>query len=294
MNAVLSLGVGVCVKNSLDKPIMQRYAFSQEGVRVFAEEALSQVDYFCPECLGKLRVRRGDIKIAHFFHFEGTKECRWRTRFQTHTTIQEELVRRLGPDGCAVECFFPEISRIADIAFHPQNVVFEIQVSPISEKELGERTLDYWKIGWHVIWILHIEQFGSKRASSGEEILQSIPHYLTDIGSERGSLWDEVSYAYKRKRFWFLPLSRKRLSTLFPIIYAQPPLAIGPPLSYSTTSAWHKQRKETWSCSLQGDFLSEGFPQNLTLPKKLPSKSDLFQRIRCFLFLLWVKISGSV
>ena len=273
---------------------MQRYAFSQEGVRVFAEEALSQVDYFCPECLGKLRVRRGDIKIAQFFHYEGAKECRWRTRLQSHTTIQEELIQRLGKENCSVEKFFPEIARIADVAFHPQKIVFEIQVSPISEKELEARTLDYWKTGWHVIWILHIEQFGSKRACLAEESLQSIPHYFTDIGSERGSLWDEVSYVYKRKRIWFFPFSRKRLSILAPIIHAPPPLAIRTASSYSTSLAWYKFRRETWSCSLQGDFLSEESSPNLSLPKKIPTKSDLLRRIRCFFFLIWVKISGSV
>lgn len=294
MTETLSLGTWVCVKNSLEEVYaMQRYAFSKEGVRVFAEEALSQVDYFCPECLEKVRVRRGEIKIAHFYHFEGAKECRWKTRFQTHTTIQEELVRRLGNDNCTVERFFPEISRIADVAFHPQKIVFEIQVSPISAGELISRTLDYWKTGWHVIWILHTEQFGSRRGSAAEETVQNIPHYFADIGPQGLILWDEASYVHKRKRIWFTPLSRKRFFSLVPIIHKTPPSSAQEPRTHSTTNAWFKHREETWSCSLQGDFLTEECPQNLSLPTKLPSGSDLLQRLRCFFFLLWIKISGA-
>jgi competence CoiA-like predicted nuclease len=272
---------------------MQRYALSENGTRVFAEEALPQVDYLCPECQGKLRVRQGEIKIAHFFHYEGTRECRWRTRFQTHTIIQEILSQQLGLHYCTLECFFPEISRIADIAFHPQKIVFEIQISPISEKELIQRTSDYWKTGWHVIWILHIEQFGSKRASSAEAALQTIPHYFTDLGSKRGTLWDEASFVYKKKRIWFFPLSRIKLSTLSPLVHSAPPQIHLPSTTFDSSTAWLEYRKKSWSCSLEGDFLTQGCPSTLHLPKKMPSRSDLFLRIRTFFFLLWIKISGS-
>lgn len=273
---------------------MQRYALTCEGTRVFAEEALPQVDYCCPECLGRLRVRQGEIKIAHFFHLEEKRECRWRTRFQTHSTIQEVLVQQLGEESCTRECFFPEISRIADIAYHPLNIVFEIQVSPISEKELMQRTLDYWRKGWHVIWILHIEQFGSKRASAAEEQLQSIPHYFTDIGSQRGSLWDEMSFVYRKRRRWFFPMRRVKLEVALPVVHFSPAcFGISPSQSFSSAAAWFEHRKACWSCSLSGDILASDCPQNLSLPQKVPPRKDFFQAIRTFFFLLWIRISGA-
>ena len=282
------------MSRTLRRVSMQRFAFSLNGERVFADDAIPQVDYFCPECREKLRVKQGDIKIPHFFHFEGTKECRWKTRFQTHSIIQEEFVQKLGAENCTLECFFPGIARIADIAYYPKKVVFEIQVSPISRKELEERTCDYWKAGWHIIWILHINQFGSKKASGAEELAEGVPHYFTDIGSNRGALWDEASFVSRGRRRFFSPLSRKFLDIVTPTIHGPLPKALASPQTFISSDKWLEYRHKNWSCSLLGDFLTEGNLSTLSLPSKLPSSSEIFPRLRSFFFLLWIKISGSV
>jgi hypothetical protein len=283
---------------------MQRFALSENGKRVFAEEAFPQVDYFCPECLSPLRLKRGEVKVAHFFHLEGTRECRWKTRFQVHTTIQESIAEKLGETACTLECFFPEISRIADIAYHPEKIVFEIQVSPISDEEVKKRTEDYWRVGWHVIWILHVDQFGRKKACAAESFLEGIPHYfvlLFDRGQiQELRIFDECSFVYKKRRRWFLPLSRENVSAVSPCTFFTPPQRVeGADTYFENAICWFQYRKKTWSCSLQGDILSKGVPKNVTIPSPFVvsfRKEDVcsfFARIRTFLFLLWLQIVGA-
>lgn len=276
---------------------MQRFALSEKGERVSAEEAVSQVNYVCPECLSLVRLKRGEIKVAHFFHLEEGRACRWKTRCQVHTSIQENIAQRLG--NCTVECFFPEISRIADIAYHPSKVVFEIQVSPISAQEVRARTEDYLRIGWHVIWLLHAEQFGRKKACEAEKALQGIPHYFTSFfDKEKLCVWDESSFVYKKKRMWFKPFSRITISNFVPCTFFTPIPHVNERESYfKNTQEWYEFRKREWSCCLSHDFLSKG-PVNGVCQLSFSSKHDdnsslLFLRLRTFLFLVWLRLVGA-
>lgn len=281
---------------------MQRFALTEEGKRVSAEEALSQVNYVCPECLSLVRLKKGEVKVAHFFHLEEGRECRWKTRFQVHTSIQENIAQRLG--NCTVECFFPEISRIADIAYHPSKVVFEIQVSPISAQEVRIRTEDYFRAGWHVIWILHAEQFGKQKACEAEEVFQGIPHYFTSF-FDRGDreelcVWDDSSFVYKRKRRWFKPISRIKILNFDPCIFFTPPSQVDKRERYfKSFKEWYEFRKKTWSCSLPHDLLSEISEKDLRIKHPLFSlknnvgRASIFLRLRTFFFLVWLKLLGA-
>ena len=191
---------------------MQRYAFSQDGERIEAAAAMGQVDYRCPECGGVVRVRKGEERVPHFFHRNEGLSCRLRLKDGLHQTVQSWLVRQLSPESCVCECHFPQISRVADVAFFPQKIVFEVQVSPISAEEAIARTRDYWRLGWHVIWLLHVQTYGRAAASSFEASLGPIPHYFTSIGWGGGSTWDEVSVVRGSRRQWlFFPPKRQKL-----------------------------------------------------------------------------------
>ncbi|MEM8728221.1 MAG: competence protein CoiA family protein, partial [Chlamydiota bacterium] len=61
-----------------------------------------------------------------------------------------------------LEKSFPEIHRIADVVYPPKKIIYEIQYSPITLKEVQQRNRDYATLGYTVIWILHDRHFNRK------------------------------------------------------------------------------------------------------------------------------------
>ncbi len=235
---------------------MQRYAITSKNDRIDAIDASQQIDYFCPECSGIVRIKKGEQRQAHFFHLSDGIPCRLRFKNSLHKAVQAWLIEKLQPEDCAEECFFPEITRIADVAYHKKQIVFEVQLSPISAKVALERTFDYYRIGWHVIWILHAHTFGRHEASPFEGALESIPHYFTDIGYKGGRLWDEGSYVHNNRRVYFgIPPKRRYIENLSAEHIRQPVELSPKTKKHYSFSSLCIDRKNTWSCHLQGDLL---------------------------------------
>jgi competence protein CoiA len=263
---------------------MQRYAFSSSGELVDAIDAIHQIDYLCPECRGIVRLRRGEERAAHFFHRNEGASCHLRLKDGLHESVQKWLVEVLGESACTQECHFPSISRVADVAYHPKKVVFEVQVSPMRPEEALARTRDYWGIGWHVVWILHAQTFGFYAASSFEQALLPIPHYFTTIGFRDGRLWDEMSAVRGTRRVWYLfPPRRQCMNTVDVEVRRPPPLTVPfypfPPTPHSLRS----MREKAWSCHLVGDWLTQAVPQGPRL------STGLWARLTTACRLLWLK-----
>lgn len=110
------------------------------------------------------RVRKG--YISHFVHYGDCKSEKFGIREKEtneHLFGKQEIARMLReqlPDqSILIEYEVPliEISRIADVMItFPMGwrITHEIQLSPIAEEEIAERTRDYGSIGIDVIWWL--------------------------------------------------------------------------------------------------------------------------------------------
>jgi competence protein CoiA len=271
---------------------MQRWAFSDGGEQIFAEKALPQVDYVCPECFSAVRVRRGEERVPHFFHVRTLRSCRLHHRERVHLAVQDWLVRELGEQNCSIECFFPEIQRVADVAYHPKKIVFEVQVSPMDEKTALARTEGYYRIGWHVIWLLHVERFGKVSAEPFERLLYTVPHYFTDIDARGGKIWDEVSAVIGTRRKWYSwPPSRRYFSSIQVHVTHCPSRKIERLVPSGTNLGWYKDRKKTWSCHIENDFLSESPPTEKK--DRLGHMKSCLQRMKVHLHLAWLRLIGG-
>jgi hypothetical protein len=159
---------------------MQLYAFNQQKEKVFVEHAEKQADFYCMECGSIMRRRGGLYKQPHFYHLQAPSHCRQEGKSLEHLAIQQHILKSLG-ESCRMEAAFPEIDRIADLAWHEKNLIFEVQCSKISVEEVRARSQDYSSIGWNVIWILYDATFHQRKASPVERFLSSQTHYFASI-----------------------------------------------------------------------------------------------------------------
>lgn len=230
---------------------MHLYAKDMAGTVVFAEHGVKQKDYFCLECQGPVRLRKGIHRQSHFYHLESHRVCQLNGKSMTHIQIQYSLQALFSLEDCFLEHRFPEINRIADVVWLPHRLVFEIQCSPISANEVQERNRDYRSIGYQVVWILHDKRFNQWRVSAAENYLKQFPHYYTNIDAEgQGIIYDQYSLISRGIRKGYLsPLSINVNQPLFP-----------------KPSEWEKirakipatllERIEHWPLFFSGDLLS--------------------------------------
>lgn len=110
-----------------------------------------------------------------------------------HKVIQKTLADFL--PGSVTEYRFPSIRRIADVVFFPQKIIFEVQCSPISIKDVQKRNRDYSSLGFAVIWILHDRIYNKKIATPAELYLrQNLSYYTSMTPFGHGFFYDQLDF----------------------------------------------------------------------------------------------------
>ncbi|MFA6915995.1 MAG: competence protein CoiA family protein [Parachlamydiales bacterium] len=173
---------------------MQIYAFENDDQYINAAWAITGRNYICPECGETLRVRGGARIQRHFYHYKPQKFCNQSGKSETHLMIQLRLLNTLPAGEAKMEVRFPEIGRIADIAWEKERIIFEVQCAPLTPDEALARTHDYNTLDWQVIWILHDNRYLQNVQSSLEAALAHTPHYYTNINARGiGIIYDQVN-----------------------------------------------------------------------------------------------------
>ena len=179
---------------------MQWVALDREQ-RITADSAKKGTNYLCPECFSPVRARSGPHRRPHFYHIAKNSLCRQNGKTLFHLETQFAIQKELPEGESLLEVPFPTISRIADVAWTPQKLVFEVQYSPISHAEAKKRTEDYEGLGFQVVWILHDKRFNRRRLSSAEAFLASRDCYFSSIGEKgKGEIYDQFSLILGTKR----------------------------------------------------------------------------------------------
>ncbi len=189
---------------------MQLFAKDEKGTDIPASKAQREHSYFCPECTGPVRIRGGRHRRKHYYHLSHDRLCSRAGKTLLHIQTQLNIETGFPPGDITLEKRFPEINRIADVVLESKKIIFEVQCSPITAKEIAERNRDYGKIGYKVIWILHDSRYNKERLTEAEHFLFTLPHYFTNINSEgEGMIYDPVS----RRNFD----RRERYGSPFPV-----------------------------------------------------------------------------
>lgn len=176
--------------------------FALDGSRwIFAQEAQKRKSYLCPECSRAVRLRQGPYRQPHFYHLTRPLHCRQHQKSATHLYLQELLASQLPQGEAFLERRFPSISRIADVFWEKEGIVFEIQCSPLSLEEARQRTEDYERAGVFPVWILHDRRFNKRRLSAAESYLRSKHCFFTNISlAGTGEVYDQFEILQKNRR----------------------------------------------------------------------------------------------
>lgn len=159
---------------------------------ILADDAIKHKNYLCPECFQTIRLKDGLQRRKHFFHLSANRSCNQHTKDLTHLAVQRAIIAELPKGESSLEKPFSEINRIADIAWTPKKLIFEIQCSPITLHELKARNRDYESLGYTVIWILHQKNFNKRKLSAAEAYLKGTTIYYTSINSKgAGTIYDQ-------------------------------------------------------------------------------------------------------
>ena len=119
------------------------------------EDDLKKGVYSCPACQGRVALKNGNIIRKHFAH-RSLKQCQFYSENESaeHLNLKASFyVWAKKNHPVAVERYLLPIQQITDV-FVGDKLALEIQCSSLSAGRLRERTNNYQKQGYQVIWIL--------------------------------------------------------------------------------------------------------------------------------------------
>ena len=255
---------------------MQLYALDLESRPIFANHALKQTDYICFECRGVVRVRGGNHRQNHFYHLTSNNSCKLHGKSMTHLQVQLFLEKKLPAGDSLLECRFAEIDRIADVVWKSEKIVFEVQYSSITYEEVKQRNLDYNKLGYRVVWILHDQRYNQSRLTAAESFLRQWPHYYTNINAEgEGVIYDQFCLSKDGIRRYRLPPLPIKIEKLVQKDQFSPLKIL-------------EERRKWWKLSFEDDlasldnshsYLLEALQAEKSIEAEMPSKTPLWKWI---------------
>jgi len=166
---------------------MSLYAVDDDDL-ISASDAESGKIYWCMDCFGPVKRRKGKSWLPHFYHLKAAPTCRLYSKTEDHCLAQIQL-QKLFPEGTVqLERPFIQINRVADACWEREKIVFEIQCSPITEGEAMGRIRDYRSIGYEAVWLLDDKRYNKRVLRPAEEYLRRCSTYYLSI---KGGLTSE-------------------------------------------------------------------------------------------------------
>lgn len=190
---------------------MGLYGYQDDNL-VYASLAKSGKVYWCPECHGPLKRRAGKSRFPHFYHVKSAPSCRLYSKTEDHMLAQIQLQKQFPPGMLQLERPFLKINRVADVCWEAEKIVFEIQCSPISEKEAEMRIRDYRSIGYDAVWLLDDKRYNRRVIRPAEDFLRKhSTYYLAISKSKVYDQFEVFSLGRRVKRSKQMPIDLQRI-----------------------------------------------------------------------------------
>ena len=156
------------------------------------------------------------------------------------------------------------------------------------KSHISSTSLDYERLGFRVIWVLHDKHFNKKMLSRAEAFLRKKTCYYSNLDANgKGEIYDQFERLSHR---W-----RRYKSKPFPIDLSHPSLMS---LSLKEAPPYIEQRTRGWSLYHRGDivdlFLSGKLSSSLLEKRRdAQTKPSLKQRYRSWLYILLEMSAGE-
>lgn len=124
-------------------------------VNALEEKPENPENLSCPACDGAVRFKKGRVMRPHFAHIS-LEDCQFYAENESaeHLNLKASLYSwAKKSQRVQVEAFLPNLKQIADLLLD-SHLALEIQCSPLSQGRLQERTENYRKNGYQVLWLL--------------------------------------------------------------------------------------------------------------------------------------------
>ncbi len=199
---------------------MALYAVDDDDL-IFAAHAEAGKTYWCLDCFGPVKRRLGRQRFPHFFHTQPAPSCRLYSKTEDHLLAQLQLQRHFPPGALQIERPFLNISRVADLCWENEKIVFEVQCSPLSETEAQKRTEDYRSQGYEAVWLLDDKRYNGRILRPAEAYLRrQATYYLRlkpGLFSEYYDQFEVFSEGRRTKKGRKLPIDLQKVRRKFPI-----------------------------------------------------------------------------
>ncbi len=271
------LSVNMIVPNQLFATLFMAFYALDEDDLIHVSEVNSEKIYHCPECFGPVKRRKGLWKLAHFYHIRSTPQCRLYSKSVDHLVAQVELQRQFPEGIIQMERPFPEIARIADLCWEQEKIVFEIQCSPISEKEAEMRMHDYESVGYEVVWLLDDRRYNKRILRPAEGLLRIYNTYFLSIAKRR--VYDQFEHFSEKIRVRKSRPMRVDLRRIFHV----------PKISFSED----RYPKQILQLHIQRYFLGDRFSAALHFPLVMLREKGFERQGERLRGKIWEKIGRS-
>lgn len=179
---------------------MPLYALDDDDL-IHAADAESGTTYWCTDCFGPVKRRLGKAAVPHFYHTQSAPRCRLYSKTEDHMLAQVQLQKSFPPQVLQLERPFVKIDRVADVCWESEKIVFEIQCSPMTEKEAEMRIRDYASLGYHVVWLLDDRRYNKQTLRPAEAFLRSHSTYFLSIQPGlKSEVYDQFEIFSEEKR----------------------------------------------------------------------------------------------
>ncbi len=179
------------------KSLMAFYAVDEDDL-IDAIDAEPNKIYWCLDCFMPVKARKGKRIFAHFYHLQSAPACKLYSKSEDHLVAQLELKRSFPKGVIDIEKPFIKIGRVADACWEKEKIIFEIQCSSITEKEVEKRMSDYSSVGFDVVWLLDDKKYNQRICRPAEEYFRQHCSYF--LSTKQMQVYDQFEIFKEGRR----------------------------------------------------------------------------------------------
>ncbi|MDR2832792.1 MAG: competence protein CoiA [Streptococcaceae bacterium] len=183
-------------------------------------KTMKQDSFFCPSCGEKVKLKIGIVRIPHFAHLSGS-QCVAFCENESPEHLELKRIISDWSDEIKLEVYFPQLKQRPDALLN--KICLEIQCSSLSIERLIERTNNYKRHGYQVLWLLGHKFSFKKRLSSLQRSFMNYSNacgfylWFLDLESQTLILKYHISEDYLGNLFYheqFFPFFQGDLSEI--------------------------------------------------------------------------------